>query len=92
MKIEEALSSKKQELENLQKDIESLNAQAEKLRDIVKKFKSLRKQSKALKETKILKQTEYDNIISFFKTVDDNYLNKIYPLFADVTEQKEVTA
>ncbi len=81
MKIEEALQDKKQELENIQKDIDSLEDQATALKDAVKKYNELKSKSAELKKTKRVKQKDYDTVIGFFSTVDDNYLDKIYPLF-----------
>ena len=91
MKIEQALDTRKKEIEELNRAINSLFEQADKLRDVVKKYKRLRKQAKQLKEMMTLKQSEFNSIVGFFKSVDDNYLNKMYPLFASV-EEKESAA
>jgi len=52
MKIEEALQTKKNELEDMQKDIDSLDDQASVLKDQVKKYNDLKSQSASLKKTK----------------------------------------
>jgi uncharacterized coiled-coil DUF342 family protein len=86
MKIEEALQNKKQELEEIERDIASLESKAKGLKDFVKTYRTLKKQSRELKQLKEGKQLQYESIISFFRSVDDNYLNKIYPLFADLKD------
>ena len=82
MKIEEALQTKKNELEDMQKDIDSLDDQASVLKDQVKKYNDLKSQSASLKKTKKKKQKELDAVIDFFQNVDNNYLTNIFPLFA----------
>lgn len=81
MKLEQALQTKKQELEDLQKDIDSLENQSLTLKDSVKKYNELKSKSAELKKIKKGKQRDFDTVKEFFETVDDNYITKIYPLF-----------
>ena len=92
MKIEEGLSAKNKELDELQQDINTLEDQAAVLKDSVKKYNELKSKSAELKKTKKQKQREYDTVINFFQNVDSSYLDKIFPLFANQTEKEAVTA
>lgn len=92
MKIEEALNKRKSEVDELNRAINSLLEQADKLKDVVKKYKSLRKQARGLKDMVVVKQSEFNSIVGFFKAVDDNYLNKIYPLFAAADDNGKESA
>ena len=86
MAIEEALTKKKSELDGMQQDVASLHEQAQGLKEAVKKYNGLKKQESDLRKEMGKKQKEYDTVIDFFKGADENYLTKIYPLFAGVKE------
>ena len=92
MKIEEALRAKKAEIDELQKDIDSLNDQSSRLKESVQKYNDLKSKAAELKKIKRAKQKEFNVVTSFFNSVDDNYLNEIFPLFAGQIKQthKEV--
>jgi hypothetical protein len=86
MKLEQALQTKKQELEDLQKDIDSLEDQSATLKDSVKKYNELKSKSAELKKVKKSKQRDFDTVANFFQTVDDSYLTNIFPLFSGQQE------
>jgi len=92
MKIEEALQTKKQELDELQKDIDSLEHQSLALKESVQKYNELKSKSAELKKTLKGKQKEFDTVTGFFQNVDENYLDTIFPLFSQQQEGKEATA
>lgn len=87
MNLDEVVINKKNELEEMQKDIDSLEAQASQLRDTVKKYNSLKRQQSGIKKAKAQKQTEFDTVLNFFNSVDDNYLKEKYPLFEQMINQ-----
>jgi len=94
MKIEEGLTNKKNELEELQKDIEILETQALVLKEQVKKYNELKSKSAQLKKTQKIKQREFNTVLSFLRNTDMSYLDKMFPLFADlpVADGKEARA
>jgi iron-sulfur cluster repair protein YtfE (RIC family) len=92
MNIEEALQTKKLELDEIQKDIDSLEHQAVTLKESVQKYNELKSKSAALKKTLKGKQKEFDTVTGFFQNVDENYLDKIFPLFSKQQVGKEATA
>lgn len=92
MKLEQALQNKKQELEDLQKDIDSLENQSLALKDSVKKYNELKSKSAELKKIKKGKQRDFDTVKNFFEAVDDNYINKIFPLFSESSQQEAANA
>lgn len=87
MKLEQALQTKKQELEDLQKDIDSLEDQSSTLKDSVKKYNELKSKSAELKKIKKNKQRDFDTVKSFFESVDDNYITNIFPLFGQTNQE-----
>lgn len=92
MKLEQALQTKKQELEDLQKDIDSLENQSLSLKDSVKKYNELKSKSAELKKIRKDKQREFDTVMNFLQPIDDNYINKIYPLFSSSNQQDAANA
>lgn len=81
MNLEEAIEKKKTELTEMQKDVDSLEAQALQLRETVKKYNSLKRESSKIKKAMIVKENEFNTVINFFNSIDDNYLKEKYPLF-----------
>ncbi len=81
MNLEEAIEKKKTELTEMQKDVDSLEAQASQLRETVKKYNCLKRESSKIKKAMIVKENEFNTVINFFNSIDDNYLKEKYPLF-----------
>src|ERR1035437_4894640 len=89
MKIEEILMGKKDEINSLHADIKSLEDQAAQLKDHVLKYNELKKQSSELKKYLKLKKKNLETVLSFFSDADENYQDKIYPLFSDMPKEKQ---
>lgn len=90
MKIEDALITKKSELEELQSDIDKLEYQAAQLKEVVKKYNELKSQAANLKKARRIKQKDFDTVTQFLSNIDDNYLTKIYPLFANQAQEASI--
>lgn len=87
MHLDEAIEKKQVELAEMQKDVDSLEAQASELRDVVKKYNKLKRQSSEIKKSMVAKENDFNTVINFFKSIDDNYLNEKYPLFGQLITQ-----
>ncbi len=87
MNLEEAIEKKKTELTEMQKDVDSLEAQASQLRETVKKYNSLKRESSKIKKAMSVKENEFNTVINFFNSIDDNYLREKYPLFEQLIIQ-----
>lgn len=87
MNLEEAIEKKKAELNEMQKDVDSLEAQAAQLRETVKKYNSLKRESSKIKKSISIKESEFNTVINFFNSIDDNYLKEKYPLFEQLIMQ-----
>ena len=83
MKIDEALNAKQAELDSIQADIDSLDNQAKGHYDSMKKYNELKTKAAVLKKEKKKKERDFNTVINFFKNADENYLTKIFPLFAE---------
>lgn len=90
MNLEEAIVVKKNELEEMQKDIDSLESQALPLKETVKKYNSLKKQSKGLKLQKEQKDAEMKIVLGFINTIDDSYIKEKYPLLENILVNQPV--
>lgn len=80
--FDEALQLKRQEIDDLGSDIQTIEYEAEKLKPIVKEYQEKKEKAAALRKLRREKQKVLDNVLNFLKSINENYLDGMFPLFA----------
>lgn len=90
--VEEALQQKKQELGDLDAEIKKLHQRAEGHKPVIQEYNRLKQEEHNLKKLRAQKKRELSTVINFFRTINDHFLDNIFPLFANhQTEEKGVS-